>query len=131
MNPSVLDTSPVKDGRRILGEKSANACLNRGADMTPVKRKASLETGSSPKKLLPSPEFTSRKRSIAQVEETQTDNGTATAQRDSPPQLQEDNSSEATDVDDDRVSSTVELGSRMMELRLTHAVLAARRRGRP
>lgn len=131
MNPSVLDTSPVKGGRRILGEKSANAGLNRGADVAPVKRKAVFETRSSPKKLLPSPEFTSRKRSIAQVEETQTDNGTTAAQRDSPPQLQEGHSSQATVVDDDRVSSIVEPHSRMMEARLTHAVLAARRRDRP
>lgn len=129
MNPSVLDTTAVKGGRRILGEKSANAGLNRGVDVAPVKGKAVFETWSSPKKLLPSPEFTSRKRSIAQAEETQTDNGTEVTQLDSPLPLQEGHSSQATVVDDDRVSS-IEPRSRMMEARLTHAVLAARRRDR-
>lgn len=76
--------SPVKDGRQVLGEKPANACLlsparnNRSVGATgtvtsPVKR--SLFTSSenfspSPtKKLLPSPSFAGQKRTIDQVEE--------------------------------------------------------------
>ncbi|RAH48039.1 uncharacterized protein BO95DRAFT_512618 [Aspergillus brunneoviolaceus CBS 621.78] len=68
-------TSPVKDGRRILGEKTVNACLSparhrHAASLSPVKRPF-LETPSltSPsKKLLPSPLFAGQKRSIDQVE---------------------------------------------------------------
>lgn len=104
MNPSPLKSTPVKDGRHILGEKSANACLspagNRGAVSTPVKRKGLFETAPSPKKLLPSPKFTSRKRSIAQVDEVQTDN-TSTAERRVEPV---NTSTESTIVDDTTVS---------------------------
>ncbi|OOF99783.1 hypothetical protein ASPCADRAFT_126681 [Aspergillus carbonarius ITEM 5010] len=63
--------SPVKDGRRILGEKPANACLSpahpRHASVSPLKRPL-LETPSSPKKLLRSPLFAGQKRSIDQVD---------------------------------------------------------------
>ncbi|RAL01641.1 uncharacterized protein BO80DRAFT_424471 [Aspergillus ibericus CBS 121593] len=63
--------SPVKDGRRILGEKPANACLSpahhRHASVSPLKRPF-LETPSSPKKLLRSPLFAGQKRSIDQVD---------------------------------------------------------------
>lgn len=104
MNPSPLKSTPVKDGRRILGEKSANACLspagNRAAISTPVKRKGPFETAPSPKKLLPSPEFTSRKRSIAQVDEVQADN-TSTAEHHVEPV---NTSTESTIVDDTTVS---------------------------
>ncbi|RMJ26123.1 hypothetical protein PHISP_03014 [Aspergillus sp. HF37] len=119
MNLSALNPSPAKDGRRILGEKSANACLspsrNRRADSTPVKRKGHFESEPSPKKLLPSPEFTSRKRSIAQVEESQTNNGTAPLRRVSPVrlQLQEDNDSrQSTVADDTRHGDAVDLDTR-------------------
>ncbi|OJK05200.1 hypothetical protein ASPACDRAFT_110524 [Aspergillus aculeatus ATCC 16872] len=68
-------TSPVKDGRRILGEKTVNACLSparhrHASSLSPVKRPF-LETSSltSPsKKLLPSPLFAGQKRTIDQVE---------------------------------------------------------------
>ncbi|PYH76714.1 hypothetical protein BO82DRAFT_358855 [Aspergillus uvarum CBS 121591] len=68
-------TSPVKDGRRILGEKTANACLSparprHAASLSPAKRPF-LEAPSftSPsKKLLPSPLFAGQKRTIDQVE---------------------------------------------------------------
>ncbi|PWY84575.1 hypothetical protein BO94DRAFT_625107 [Aspergillus sclerotioniger CBS 115572] len=63
--------SPVKDGRRILGEKPANACLSpahhRHASVSPLKRPF-LEAPSSPKKLLRSPLFAGQKRSIDQVD---------------------------------------------------------------
>lgn len=67
--------SPVKDGRRVLGEKHANACLSpahhRHASVSPLKQQRSLlETSSSPKKLLPSPLFAGQKRSIDQVDST-------------------------------------------------------------
>ncbi|PWY92446.1 hypothetical protein BO70DRAFT_357585 [Aspergillus heteromorphus CBS 117.55] len=67
-------TSPVKDGRRVLGEKPANACLSparhphRHASASPLKRPF-LDSSSSPKKLLPSPLFAGQKRSIDQVED--------------------------------------------------------------
>ncbi|PYH93272.1 hypothetical protein BO71DRAFT_441848 [Aspergillus ellipticus CBS 707.79] len=64
-------TSPVKDGRRVLGEKPANACLSptrhRHASASPLKRPL-LDMPSSPKKLLPSPLFAGQKRSIDQVD---------------------------------------------------------------
>ena len=75
--------SPVKDGRRILGEKPANACLsparNRNVDAasSPVKRPLSgYSSSASPnKKLLPSPSFAGRKRTIDQVEDLPVNNG--------------------------------------------------------
>ncbi|PKY08125.1 hypothetical protein P168DRAFT_323311 [Aspergillus campestris IBT 28561] len=64
--------SPVKEGRRILGEKTPNACLSpahhRHASASPVK--SQLTT--SPRKLLPSPSFAGQKRSIDQVDHDQT-----------------------------------------------------------
>lgn len=77
---TVSHTSPVKDGRRILGEKPANACLspaafNRSVDKaatSPLKRPFSENTLSpSPlkkKQFLPSPSFAGQKRGIDQVE---------------------------------------------------------------
>lgn len=73
-------TSPVKDGRRVLGEKPANACLslafNRNVDKTasssPLKRPFSENTPSSSplkkKQFLLSPSFAGQKRGIDQVE---------------------------------------------------------------
>ncbi|KAL4946169.1 hypothetical protein BDV06DRAFT_235381 [Aspergillus oleicola] len=67
MSHQTLHPSPLKEGRRILGEKNANACLSPAR--SPAKQ-ALLNTNSpSPtKKLLPSPSFTARKRYIGQVE---------------------------------------------------------------
>ncbi|RHZ48646.1 uncharacterized protein CDV56_106010 [Aspergillus thermomutatus] len=72
---STLNLSPVKDGRRILGDKTPNACLSPArnqhldavSDISPVKR--SLFENHSPKKLLPSPSFVGQKRTIDQVED--------------------------------------------------------------
>ncbi|BCR85606.1 uncharacterized protein ACHE_21064A [Aspergillus chevalieri] len=79
MSPVQFQPSPVKDGRRVLGEKPANACLspahNRTIDAatSPLKRPIfdQRHTSSSPKKLLPSPSFgpAGQKRTIDQVEE--------------------------------------------------------------
>ncbi|KAF9891153.1 hypothetical protein FE257_005089 [Aspergillus nanangensis] len=66
MNPTPLH-SPVKDGRRILGEKTANACLSPRHATSPSKRSLVDALSSSPKKLLPSPLFAGQKRSIDQV----------------------------------------------------------------
>ncbi|KAF7164062.1 hypothetical protein CNMCM5623_008781 [Aspergillus felis] len=71
---STSNLSPVKDGRRILGDKTPNACLSparskhldAASDISPVKR--SLFENHSPKKLLPSPSFVGQKRTIDQVE---------------------------------------------------------------
>ncbi|GIJ87709.1 hypothetical protein Asppvi_006622 [Aspergillus pseudoviridinutans] len=71
---STSNLSPVKDGRRILGDKTPNACLSPArskhldavSDISPVKR--SLFENHSPKKLLPSPSFVGQKRTIDQVE---------------------------------------------------------------
>ncbi|KAJ5728490.1 hypothetical protein N7493_004820 [Penicillium malachiteum] len=67
--------SPVKDGRRILGDKDINACRSPAhrnkqplsVTSTPVKR--TLFSTASPKKLLPSPIFAGQKRSRDQVDE--------------------------------------------------------------
>ncbi|KAJ5736098.1 uncharacterized protein N7483_001223 [Penicillium malachiteum] len=72
--------SPVKDGRRILGDKDINACLSPvhrnkqplSVTSTPVKR--TLFSTTSPKKLLPSPIFAGQKRTRDQVDEVG-DNG--------------------------------------------------------
>ncbi|CAI7655834.1 unnamed protein product [Penicillium manginii] len=72
--------SPIKDGRRILGEKDANACLSPAHQSkqslsvvgTPTKR--TLFTNISPKKLLPSPIFAGQKRSRDQVDEVEINN---------------------------------------------------------
>jgi hypothetical protein len=76
MQSTSMHFSPVKDGRRILGEKDTNACLSPAHQskqslsdaITPVKR--TLFTNTSPKKLLPSPVFAGQKRTRDQVEET-------------------------------------------------------------
>ncbi|KAH3180631.1 hypothetical protein KXW84_008139 [Aspergillus fumigatus] len=72
---STSNFSPVKDGRRILSDKTPNACLSPArskhldvvSDLSPVKR--SLFESRSPKKLLPSPSFVGQKRTIDQVED--------------------------------------------------------------
>ncbi|KAL2860430.1 hypothetical protein BJX68DRAFT_225214 [Aspergillus pseudodeflectus] len=66
MSQTSIHTSPLKDSRRILGEKNVNACLSPAA-RSPVKR-APVDS-SSPKKLLPSPSFIAQKRPIGQVDE--------------------------------------------------------------
>ncbi|KAL5357865.1 hypothetical protein BJX96DRAFT_172921 [Aspergillus floccosus] len=67
MNPTPSYLSPVKDGRRILGEKTPNACLSPRHATSPSKRSRIDTFSSSPKKLLPSPLFAGQKRSIDQV----------------------------------------------------------------
>ncbi|KAL4873493.1 hypothetical protein BDV12DRAFT_79282 [Aspergillus spectabilis] len=64
MPQTSLQPSPLKEGRRILSEKSANACFS--AARSPVKQ--TILNSSSPKKLLPSPSFVAQKRSIGQVD---------------------------------------------------------------
>ncbi|KAL4786171.1 hypothetical protein BJX76DRAFT_134425 [Aspergillus varians] len=59
-----LHQSPLKEGRRILGEKTANACLSPAR--SPAKQ--TLFNSTSPKKLLPSPSFIAQKRSIGQAD---------------------------------------------------------------
>ncbi|CAG7959443.1 unnamed protein product [Penicillium olsonii] len=73
MNSTAVQFSPVKDGRRILGEKDSNACLSPAhtkspfpAMGTPMKR-AAMPT--SPRKLLPPPVFAGQKRTRDQVDE--------------------------------------------------------------
>ncbi|KAE8382582.1 hypothetical protein BDV26DRAFT_253246 [Aspergillus bertholletiae] len=81
MYPATLHPSPVKDGRRVLGEKTTNACLSpvrQRPDVSPSKR--SVLEASSPKKLLPSPLFAGQKRTIDQVDDDQTNNGNVQAQ---------------------------------------------------
>lgn len=95
MTTQTLSPSPVKDGRRILGEKSGNAWMSpatRHLDSTPAKRASLFETDSPPKKLLPSPAFTSRKRSIDEVDGAQVANGDFPAHRVRPAYGQENNS---------------------------------------
>ncbi|KAL4743428.1 hypothetical protein BDV11DRAFT_166253 [Aspergillus similis] len=64
-----LHQSPVKEGRRILSEKNANACLSPAR--SPAKQTLLHAPSPSPKKLLPSPlfapSFVAQKRSISQV----------------------------------------------------------------
>lgn len=81
MYPTTLHPSPVKDGRRVLGEKTANACLSPAhhrPDVSPSKR--SLLEAPSPKKLLPSPLFAGQKRTIDQVNDDQVNNDNLQAQ---------------------------------------------------
>lgn len=81
MQPTSMPFSPIKDGRRILGEKDTNACLSPAHQSkqsvsvtgTPVKR--TLFTNASPKKLLPSPVFAGQKRTREQLDETDVNNG--------------------------------------------------------
>ncbi|KAH8423793.1 uncharacterized protein LDX57_001551 [Aspergillus melleus] len=67
MNSTTLHASPVKDGRRILGEKTVNACLSPHRQVSPVKH-SFLDIPSPKKQLLPSPSFAGQKRSIDQVD---------------------------------------------------------------
>lgn len=77
MQSTGTQLSPVKDGRRILGEKDTNAYLSPAHQNkqslpvtgTPVKR--TLFSTVSPKKLLPSPMFAGQKRTRDQVNETE------------------------------------------------------------
>lgn len=81
MQATSIPFSPIKDGRRILGEKDPNACLspahpskqNLAVATTPVKR--TLFSTASPKKLLPSPIFAGQKRTRDQVDETDVNSG--------------------------------------------------------
>ncbi|KAL4953835.1 hypothetical protein BDW69DRAFT_164429 [Aspergillus filifer] len=67
MSYQTLNLSPLKEGRRILGEKNTNACLSPAR--SPTKQALlSVDSPSSTKKLLPSPSFKAQKRSIGQVE---------------------------------------------------------------
>ncbi|PLB52928.1 hypothetical protein P170DRAFT_117593 [Aspergillus steynii IBT 23096] len=67
MNSTTLHSSPVKDGRRILGEKTVNACMSPHRHVSPVKH-SFLDVSSPKKQLLPSPSFAGQKRSIDQVD---------------------------------------------------------------
>ncbi|KAE8135761.1 hypothetical protein BDV38DRAFT_131946 [Aspergillus pseudotamarii] len=81
MYPTTLHPSPVKDGRRVLGEKTANACLSsthHRPDVSPSKRP--LLEAPSPPKLLSSPLFAGQKRTIDQVNEDQANNDNVQAQ---------------------------------------------------
>ncbi|KAJ5953223.1 hypothetical protein N7454_000119 [Penicillium verhagenii] len=77
MQATSVQLSPVKEARRILGEKDTNACLSPvhqnkqslPVTGTPVKR--TLFSTLSPKKLLPSPMFAGQKRSREQMDETE------------------------------------------------------------
>ncbi|KAJ6018843.1 hypothetical protein N7522_000910 [Penicillium canescens] len=108
MNTTV-QYSPVKDGRRILGEKDSNACLPPAPQAkqsfpvtgTPVKR---MSTILSPKKLLPSPIFAGQKRTRDQVDETEENIGHMQARECSPlhvqPAAQEDMQSQLQQTPD-------------------------------
>ncbi|EPS30083.1 hypothetical protein PDE_05033 [Penicillium oxalicum 114-2] len=75
MQSVTMQFSPVKEGRRILGDRDSNACLSPAHHSksaltgfsTPVKR--TLFTNTSPKKLLPSPIFAGQKRSREQLDQ--------------------------------------------------------------
>jgi hypothetical protein len=81
--------SPIKDGRRILGEKDSNACLSPTTHVkpsfpaigTPVKR---MSIATSPKKLLPSPIFAGQKRTRDQLEEMEENLGHGQTRESSP-----------------------------------------------
>ncbi|KAL2803074.1 hypothetical protein BJX63DRAFT_87100 [Aspergillus granulosus] len=77
MSQPSIHASPLKDSRRILGEKSANACLSPAR--SPIKR-ATVDP-SSPKKLLPSPSFIAQKRPIGQVDGEDPTRGLLRAER--------------------------------------------------
>ncbi|KAL6235753.1 hypothetical protein BDW75DRAFT_208557 [Aspergillus navahoensis] len=74
MYQTSLHQSPIKEGRRILSEKNANACLS--PVRSPPKQTLLNAPPPSPKKLLPSPlfapSFVAQKRSIAQVDAEET-----------------------------------------------------------
>jgi hypothetical protein len=92
MNTTV-QYSPVKDGRRILGEKDSNACLPPAPQAkqsfpvtgTPVKR---MSTILSPRKLLPSPIFAGQKRTRDQVDKAEENIGHVQARECSPLHVQ-------------------------------------------
>ncbi|KAG0159389.1 hypothetical protein PDIDSM_6911 [Penicillium digitatum] len=103
MNSTSVQLSPIKDGRRILGEKDSNACLSPATHAkpsfpaigTPVKR---ISITISPKKLLPSPIFAGQKRTRDQMEEMEETLGHGQTRASSPqPGVQ-------STVDDDRQS---------------------------
>ncbi|KAJ5105907.1 hypothetical protein NUU61_003254 [Penicillium alfredii] len=84
MQYTSMPFSPVKDGRRILGEKDSNACLSpvptkHSVAGTPVKRTL---PAASPKKLLPSPIFAGQKRTRDQVDEVDVNVNSGHVQRD-------------------------------------------------
>jgi hypothetical protein len=90
MQSTTIQFSPVKEGRRILGEKDSNACLSPAphgkqslsVTNTPVKR--TLFTTVSPKKLLPSPIFAGQKRTRDQVDEIDVHDASVQARVESP-----------------------------------------------
>ncbi|KAL3461306.1 hypothetical protein BJX64DRAFT_163716 [Aspergillus heterothallicus] len=77
MSQTLMHTSPLKDNRRILGEKSANACLS--PTRSPFKR--AIVDSSPQKKLLPSPLFTAQKRTIGQIDGEDSARGLLRVQR--------------------------------------------------
>ncbi|KAJ6115545.1 hypothetical protein N7523_005962 [Penicillium sp. IBT 18751x] len=115
MQSTSMHFSPVKDGRRILGEKDTNACLSPAhqskqslADATTPKR--TLFMNISPKKLLPSPIFAGQKRTRDQVDETDVNVGHAQEPRgleEESSQSTVKNASQQLDQDSDTVGVRV------------------------
>lgn len=114
MQSTKFQSSPVKDGRRVLGEKTANACLspsrNRNVDAfltgSPVKR--NLFEAPSPKKLLLPPCRAGQKRTIGQVEGNEVNKpGSQGSLQLAPPRNEEqleESSTQSTVRNDDQVS---------------------------
>ena len=81
MQTAMIHFSPVKDGRRILGDKDSNACLSPAhhtkhtLSNTGTPTKQTLFTAPSPKKLLPSPVFAGQKRTRDQVDNIEVSDG--------------------------------------------------------
>lgn len=106
MQSTSVQFSPVKDGRRILGEKDSNACLSAAhhakqalsVTSTPVKQ--ALFSNISPKKLLPSPIFAGQKRTRDQVDEIEVNDGSVQVPRElrveSPPSTVEHESQQVS-----------------------------------
>lgn len=90
MQSTTIQFSPVKEGRRILGEKDANACLSpahhgkQSLSVTNTPAKRTLFTTVSPKKLLPSPIFAGQKRTRDQVDEIDVHDASVQARVESP-----------------------------------------------
>ncbi|KAE8152722.1 hypothetical protein BDV25DRAFT_127812 [Aspergillus avenaceus] len=103
MQSTTLLSSPVKDGRRVLGEKPANACLSpaRRHAASPTKRSL-LGPLSSPQKLLPSPSFVGQKRTIDQVNDQDSLHGESRAETPSLHDVREETPTQLTADNDDR-----------------------------
>jgi hypothetical protein len=77
MDTAFVETSPLKDGRRVLGEKTANASLtpakNRVDDLhKPSNTTVPVKVSQEPlhlRRISPSPSHAGQKRTIDQVEE--------------------------------------------------------------